>query len=365
MDKNNNLQINCKESVQTIQANSNISNKELILFFFMNFGCAILLGVLMFYEKSKNYEVTNLATIQMLLPAAAVMIIFLRNKDKRDVVAGGLYKIFLFFAFVYSFTEIFSLIVFGKYLSIASGVLIIGSCLIMFICFIGSHDHPLEYSYSGLTFKTGFTKTVFYIMLFIVLLFLRILIVYILAYAFGIHTDTGGQGIQVNQLILHLVTNIFGLMIFFGEEYGWRYFLQPALQSRLGAIRGIIVLGIIWETWHLALVFTLYSPETPMLAIALRLVNTTGLSIFFGYVFMKTKNVWIIAIFHYLNNSLAYGLFGGVSSGVCDVSDCIISVVSTLIVFFPFLYLIKKIDQSSKVRGNHEKKEEDSGIDRE
>ncbi|MCS4515483.1 CPBP family intramembrane metalloprotease [Clostridium botulinum] len=35
-------------------------------------------------------------------------------------------------------------------------------------------------------------------------------------------------------------------IVFFGEEYGWRYFLQTAFQERLGKRKGIIFLGIIW-----------------------------------------------------------------------------------------------------------------------
>ena len=30
-----------------------------------------------------------------------------------------------------------------------------------------------------------------------------------------------------------------------------------------------------------------------------------ALGIFFGYVYMKTKNIWIVSILHYTNNNLA------------------------------------------------------------
>ncbi|MCS4523181.1 CPBP family intramembrane metalloprotease [Clostridium botulinum] len=47
----------------------------------------------------------------------------------------------------------------------------------------------------------------------------------------------------------------------FGEEYGWRYFLQTAFQERLGKRKGIIFLGIIWGIWHLPLNLFYYSPK--------------------------------------------------------------------------------------------------------
>ncbi len=40
---------------------------------------------------------------------------------------------------------------------------------------------------------------------------------------------------------------------FFGEEYGWRYYLTPALQSRFGARRGALAVGVLWGLWHLPL----------------------------------------------------------------------------------------------------------------
>lgn len=37
----------------------------------------------------------------------------------------------------------------------------------------------------------------------------------------------------------------------FGEETGWRGFALGRLQQRLGAVRGALVLGLIWAGWHL------------------------------------------------------------------------------------------------------------------
>ena len=44
-----------------------------------------------------------------------------------------------------------------------------------------------------------------------------------------------------------LVPNFFlSFLPFFGEEYGWRYYLTPALQSRFGARRGALAVGMLW-----------------------------------------------------------------------------------------------------------------------
>ena len=36
-----------------------------------------------------------------------------------------------------------------------------------------------------------------------------------------------------------------------GEEFGWRGFAQPRLQSHIGALWAAVIVGILWSTWHL------------------------------------------------------------------------------------------------------------------
>ena len=36
----------------------------------------------------------------------------------------------------------------------------------------------------------------------------------------------------------------------FGEEYGWRVFLQDRLLPLFGGYKGVLLLGIIWGIWH-------------------------------------------------------------------------------------------------------------------
>ena len=36
------------------------------------------------------------------------------------------------------------------------------------------------------------------------------------------------------------------IVAFFGEEYGWRYFLQPVMQKKFGMKAGVILLGVVW-----------------------------------------------------------------------------------------------------------------------
>jgi uncharacterized protein len=68
-------------------------------------------------------------------------------------------------------------------------------------------------------------------------------------------------GQQVNFAGLHLYSGLLAwnltavsiCVLFingFGEEVGWRGFLLPRLQLRLGPIMGTVCTTIVWSTWH-------------------------------------------------------------------------------------------------------------------
>ncbi|WP_236887285.1 CPBP family intramembrane glutamic endopeptidase [Clostridium botulinum] len=69
-------------------------------------------------------------------------------------------------------------------------------------------------------------------------------------------------------------------MPFLGEEYSWRYFLEHAFQERLGKIKGIIAVGLIWGIWHLPLNIMYYSPKTSLYSVLNQLIACTGYAIF-------------------------------------------------------------------------------------
>ncbi|MBR6356914.1 MAG: CPBP family intramembrane metalloprotease, partial [Lachnospiraceae bacterium] len=114
---------------------------------------------------------------------------------------------------------------------------------------------------------------------------------------------------------ISLVLNIpLTFIMFFGEEYGWRYYLQPRMQKKFGVALGTILLGVIWGLWHVAADFMYYSTETgPQMLIA-QIIACIALGIFFGYAYMKTQNIWVPVVMHLMNNNMALVLSGDVST---------------------------------------------------
>ena len=98
-----------------------------------------------------------------------------------------------------------------------------------------------------------------------------------------------------------------GLLVAFGEEYGWRGYLQPALYG-LGKVKGVALLGVIWGIWHWPVIWMGYNfPGNPILGSLLMVLYCVGLGFFLGYAVLKAKGVWIAAFLHALaNQTLSY-----------------------------------------------------------
>lgn len=98
-----------------------------------------------------------------------------------------------------------------------------------------------------------------------------------------------------------------GLVVTFGEEYGWRGYLQPALM-KLGKIKGIILVGIIWGAWHMPVILMGFNyPSHPIFGALLFIPYCIGLSFLLGYAVLKSKSVWLAAFLHALmNQSMSY-----------------------------------------------------------
>lgn len=99
-----------------------------------------------------------------------------------------------------------------------------------------------------------------------------------------------------------LIGPFLGLIIAFGEEYGWRGYLQPALLP-LGKIKGVFCVGVIWGIWHWPIIAMGYNyPGQPILGSIMMTLYTIALAFILAYAVFKGKGLWIAAFLHALNN---------------------------------------------------------------
>ena len=107
---------------------------------------------------------------------------------------------------------------------------------------------------------------------------------------------------QWSKLPLIFMNFIFSYIIFFGEEYGWRYYLLPLLTQKYGIHIGIFFLGIIEICFHIPIDY-LYN-HLPVHMIIPRSMIIISSTFFISWVYLYTNNIWTVTFIHYLNNHL-------------------------------------------------------------
>lgn len=150
---------------------------------------------------------------------------------------------------------------------------------------------------------THWKETFFVCATFLFLLFLRIFLVAFFAGEVDEYFLLFGNSKFWSFLLSGFLGYFISFSSVFGEEYGWRGFLQPILQKKLGLIKGVLLTGLLWGLWHAPLNFFYYtSPEQGLISLGQQIITCVTLGIFFAYAYMKTNNIWCPAILHFMNN---------------------------------------------------------------
>lgn len=96
---------------------------------------------------------------------------------------------------------------------------------------------------------------------------------------------------------------LLGLLIAFGEEYGWRGYLQGEL-VKLGRLKGVLLVGVVWGVWHAPAVAMGHNyPGYPVLGPLAFLVFNLALAVILGYIMLKSGSVWLAAFAHAVLNA--------------------------------------------------------------
>src|SRR5262245_7933433 len=155
---------------------------------------------------------------------------------------------------------------------------------------------------------------------------------------FGIEIETNRFAWAVFLTLLQgLVTGItVNALAGFGEELGWRGFLQRELEG-LGFWKASAMIGVVWGLWHAPLIIQGFNyPEHPWAGVFLMCVECMLAAPLFAYVCLKANSVIAAAIFHGTYNGMSVlatmGLAGGTDLlvGVTGLAGILVLLVANL-----------------------------------
>jgi membrane protease YdiL (CAAX protease family) len=115
------------------------------------------------------------------------------------------------------------------------------------------------------------------------------------------------QGGLVGRILMNAVLGLL-LVSFLAlfEEIGWRAWLLPRLLVRFGERNAVLVCALLWAFWHTPYALGgIHHFEHIALPLVLLLMplGHTGAGIFLGFLWVRTKSIWMVTLAHgALNN---------------------------------------------------------------
>lgn len=318
-----------------------VIKKEVRDFLIINFSFIAFISIFIFIRAAKPDSISflsNFAGLFMYIPAFSAITVL--NRSSYYAFPSSIYRFFNIFS-IATITKILLCIIeslFINNLRISFLVDVLVSCYLITSIFMNSSDFEIL----NLCFNKNLKKVMFVILLSLIIT--------------TISNFSQLESMQINPInifdsimrVLFIVglNVVFGCNLFFGEEFGWRYFLQPRLQVLYGKRLGVLILGPIWGIWHLPLCITLYSPESPIYCVITHIVACTTLGVFLGYTYMKTENLWAPMLIHLLNNSIA-PIIGNSYGKIYTLKALSYGILLYSIVFLPF-FLAKEYRSNKK-----------------
>jgi hypothetical protein len=95
-----------------------------------------------------------------------------------------------------------------------------------------------------------------------------------------------------------LIFTVFAFFSIWGEEFGWRWFLQDYLKP-MKPLKKYILIGVLWELWHLRFFNWVGDPVLAILTRSILIMTITVLiAILIGLVTDKTKSLFFACTLH-------------------------------------------------------------------
>ena len=116
--------------------------------------------------------------------------------------------------------------------------------------------------------------------------------------------------VVISQVIqAFLIAPVLNALPTFGEEFGWRAYLQQKLMP-LGVRKTMLLMGVIWGVWHWPVIAMGYNygfdyPGAPFTGLLMMVWFTFVVGTLFGWAVIKAGSVWPAVIGHGALNGIA------------------------------------------------------------
>lgn len=259
---------------------------ELLIYVIITYGVCWGIGIANYCHPF--VDGSTLAYFMMLLPATGVAIGRLyKNRETGNHTNRGIHFLYIIYSsVVLCFILLKAAGIINNNISETTGFQVTAmasSVLLLLFTILGD---------GTLSLKSNFSIVKWDLALFLLIVFIYICIICL---------DAGRLNpASILRLAMTVPSFFVGACHPFGEEYGWRGFLQDKFQNRFGKRCGVLLLGIVWELWHMPLWFGYYDLSAAYTL--LRFFTTPGIAVVIGYVYMKSRNVWVCSFMHFMIN---------------------------------------------------------------
>lgn len=314
----------------------NHEKTQMLIFLGMAFVLPYMLGILMGIGYTKGLDVSVFPSAQMFYPASGAILAALITHKEDYLIPKRFFTGFLILTLLLLVCTVASMIMPGMSWNVISQyIMILGSVVAWILLLIEKKDKRIAYGLKGGRWKTA----ALIVLLYLILYFGRTVIMYILNGQVETMTEIIRKPVTWLMLLTLPINYFLVFTAFLGEEYGWRYFLQPILQKKFGMVRGIFILGVAWGLWHLPINFFYYSsPSVGIISLTGQLITCVSLGIFYGWAYLKTDNIWTVVILHFVNNNLVPIITGNYTEEVLQNQDVTWNGVILLLVINTLLF---------------------------
>ena len=123
------------------------------------------------------------------------------------------------------------------------------------------------------------------------------------------------------------------------EEIGWRGFALPKLMQNNNALESGWKLGWLWAIWHFPFVIYLYLDLGISLLIPALIgftFNIIGMSIIYSFLYVNTKSLPLMIIFHALTNTASIYLLGATDNPVVGLAPAAVVWLSVFVLKYKY-----------------------------